>query len=318
MDDELSLHLSDIINGSTEVLFEGTPLFVAHPTFIQELSLSSLYERTLKKKVALGAPTEKERLELLDQEGSWTSKEEKELTVNRDFLSSLMETKEGLVMESQRAELDATIDETAKKVAEGLSKRSFHVGETAERYSQSFTQEERVKQSLFREAEKLSPAFSKSDFEDFSARQIRELSEIYSDTVKIYSQGLLKKLAMMPMFLNFISVLPKESIHLFFNNDVKQLTFFQQKLTVLSSNIKYIYENVQDIPDWASDNYDSLMAFAKSDNKNKGRKAESSGDKNVTKVDLLGDGTTGNKRIFELLKAKGKTSMKKSEIMANS
>lgn len=310
--DKINSLLFNIICGYSKEKFDSKNVFIKHPNLKQELYLSNFRETILNEQIKKGAPTLQEKLDYLNEEGSWTNKEEKELKTNRDFLETLTKSKKNLVLKQQEKELDKTISETNSKVLKAENKRNNLVGVTADDFADKKTQEQRIFLSFFKNEGLVKPFFTKNEFNEIENKELHSCYLLYSKSIEVFDDELLKKITMCPIFYNSISILSKDEMYLFFNKDIKSLSFFQQKLVAYSMNIKFIYENISDIPSWAKDNYDDLVKFTENKSKQQRKTGDSRGDGKST-VDILGP--EGNGKVFDMLKKSGGKTVKKSEIV---
>ena len=70
----------DIVQGFSEVNFEGVPLYVKHLSSLDQVDLEELEELFFNKATKRGLPTEEETLTRLKEEDMWTAADTTKLT----------------------------------------------------------------------------------------------------------------------------------------------------------------------------------------------------------------------------------------------
>lgn len=320
MHDELLFSvLADVVNGYSFCKIDGKDAYIKHLDLSSELKSSSVYKKFFDEYKRRTVPTNAERLAFLKEEGDWTEADDSFISKNRKYLENLRNTRDKLFLKSQLAELDKTIAETAQKLEEKASRRERLIGPTCEKYAGKKKEESQILGAVFKDEEFKVPFLTEEEIEYADNSELQKIFDAYFQVFKEFTDDVLKKIAVAPIFYNFFSLTPKESPAEAFEAPILKLTFFQQKLLHYAQNIRYVYENTQNIPNEIKDNYDSMLEFARREKVSSKREMGNAGYSIVgaTKDDMKMAGIDMKNSVspFELLKKSGKTSLDKKDFM---
>lgn len=319
--ERLSSLLLEIINGYSEITILQKNAYLRHLDLHIELGGSSVYEKHFKIYRERGLPSEQEKLSELEKEGEWTKADELFIQKNKTFLKNLRETEKKLVLEIQKSDIQKTIKETENALIKKIVKRESLIGATCEKYAEKKKQEFIAFSSLFKDKELSIPLFSEEEWEYLDRLEISEILESINDSVRVFSEKTMKEICLYPMFFNFLAVGPKDNPSVFFKRNPRDLTFYQQKVTVLAKTARSIFENVPNIPDEISDNYDDIVEFSRR-TRDSGKKGKSNVGYSIVgakkgEMKKAGAEIQGSISPHELLKRSGKKTLGKRDFIDN-
>lgn len=320
MYDEILLSvLADIVNGYSICKIGEKTAYIKHLDLKSELKASATYKKYFTKYKDSGLPTKEDRLSFLQEEGDWSAEDDLFITKQRRFLENLLKTKDKLALPSQAAEINRTIEETKNKLEEKESLRERLIGATCEKYADKKKEEDQILKAIFLDELLTVPFLSEEEIEYAEIEELQDIFSTYFRLFSDFSEAVLKKIAVEPLFYNFFSLAPKDDLSKIFGKAVLDLTFFQQRLLHLAQNVRYIYENVPDIPDEIRGSYDSLVEFSRKEKTGHGRDKGNAGyslmGANKKEMKMAGVNTEGTVSPFEMLKKSGKKSLNKSDFL---
>lgn len=320
MHDELLLSvLADVVNGFSVCIIRGKTAFIKHLDLRTELKASATYKRYFLKYKESGLPTREDRLSFLKEEGDWTDQDESFVNKQSRFLENLLKTKDKLVLSSQMAEIEKTIKETRFKIEEKILLRERLIGATCEKYANKRKEEDQILRSVFSDEELTERFISEEDAEYAGMDELQDIFDQYFKIFSEFSDSTLKKIAVMPLFYNFFSLAPKDDLASVFGKTPVEMTFFQQRLLHLAQNIRYIYENVPNIPEDIRGDYDKLIDFSRKDRDgsrgDKGNAGYSMVGAKKKEMKDAGIKTENTISPFDMLKKSGKKSLSKGDFL---
>ena len=320
MHDELLLSvLADVVNGYSVCSIRGKTAYIKHLDLKTELKASATYKKYFLKYKDSGLPTREDRLLFLKEEGDWTDQDESFISSQTRFLGNLVKTKDNLVLKSQTEEIEKTITETRNKIEEKISLRERLIGATCEKYANKRKEEDQILRSVFLDEELTERFLSEEEAEYVGWDELRDIFDEYFKIFSEFSDSTLKKIAIMPLFYNFFSLAPKDDLASVFGKTPVEMTFFQQRLLHLAQNIRYIYENVPNIPEDIRGDYDKLIDFSRKDRDgsrgDKGNAGYSMVGAKKKEMKDAGIKTENTISPFDMLKKSGKKSLSKGDFL---
>ncbi len=320
-DERLSSLLLEVINGYSEIVVLQKKAYLKHLDLSIELGGSSVYRRCFDQYKQKGLPSEEEKLEELEKEGEWTKADESFIHKNRRFLKNLRETEKKLVLEAQKSDIQKTIKETEAELIKKIVKRESLIGATCEKYAEKKKQEFVAFSSLFKDKDLSEPLFSDEEWEYLERSEVGEILEAINNSVSIFSEKAMKELCTFPLFFNFFTIGPKDNPSVFFKKNPKDLTFYQQKITVLARTVRSILENVPNVPDEITDSYDDLLEFSRR-SRDSGKRGKSNVGYSIVgakkgEMKKAGAEIEGAISPHELLRKSGKKTLGKRDFIDN-
>ena len=106
----------DIVQGFSEVHFEGVALYIKHLSALDQVDLEELEEHFATKAIKRGLPTEEETIARLTEEDMWTTADIAELAEQEKYVESLKNARKQLFI---KHEIDDNIEQTKKSTPKG-------------------------------------------------------------------------------------------------------------------------------------------------------------------------------------------------------
>ena len=315
--------ICEIFDGYSEIPFGGEKLFLRHVTLGDQRVLTAEFERQKIRAIENFVPTEKERLDQLEKENHWTEQDELEIRAKQEYLANLKQTKSQLELKSAKKNIQETIDAETKELNKILYRRRDLVGKTAEDFANSRSNEEFIRNILYKDSALKIPAFSA---EEFGALEIADLAELmagyYALSGKVNDETI-QELLLSDSFSLYLGQVEKAFD--FFGKPIVNLSIFQLKLLAYGKMFLNIFQNVDNIPDNVKKSPKDLLDFVDTQKKREknqqkgGKQHQAMGMVGATKEDLESYDPTAKKLDFgaELKKKGGKMSTEDIAKMMN-
>jgi len=218
--------------------------YIKHNSLVETTYISEqtkIIELESKKK---GLVSEKEKLNILNKNGSWTTDQEEAYQEQLKKIKDLQISKKKLIIPSQIKAAEKILDEEAALFSTLFLERSDSVGLTLENYTQERTSEYFIKNFFFKDEGLTQSLFSEEEFEDLDHQTMQNFLNYYYDFQEIFSERNLKKICCAPAVLNIFFL--SESSSDFYGVPICKLTMNQ--ITAYSNYI--YYKNINSAPDF--------------------------------------------------------------------
>jgi len=204
---------------------------------------------------------EKEKLKILEKNGSWTKEQEEEYQNHLKKIQDLRISKKKLVIPAQIKQAQQILEQEIKNFSAFFIERDGILGLTVEGFVDSQNYQFYVKNFFFKDEALTQKLFSEEEYEDMTSSEMKTFYDYYFEFQELFNERNLKKITCCPMVLNtlFLSESPTD----FFGKPISQLTLNQISLY---SNYSY-YKNINSSPDFRSppqelyDNLDKLVDY---------------------------------------------------------
>lgn len=300
---------ADILNGYSKVIYRNQTIYLRHFDNFISADVEEKHAEFFDRGLELGAPKEEDKLKQLEENGSWTKKDEQSLIENISFLNGLKNTKKKLFLKRDLDGIKYQIEQTEKLVNEQQIKKTSLLGITAENYAQRRANNYFLFLSFFKDKNLENALFQESDFEDLEDEELIELFKIFNEHNESFNAKALKMVAIKPFYLNYF-FLCEDDPCAFYGRPVCKLTFYQAETFSHAKYYKSIMTEVNSVPDDMMNDPDKLIEWFES-NKNAQKVLEKSGgnrdDMNVslvgaTKEDLENLGLKSSAKTVDLSK----------------
>jgi len=242
----ISQCLGDITNGYTQAEYKGTPVFIKHISFLDNLDVDKVYQDTLAKQLRAGVFSEEERLEDLKKHGLWTDNDDTELQRDTSYLENLKKSLKNLALKSQIDSVNVEIKELSQKVNKREQERFQLLMPNAECIARKTCNEYYIFRSFYKDESLKEPLFERSEFFKISGKVIDELGFIYLQAMDVLNGANIKKAAIFPMLLNLLDL--SSSPMEFYGKPLCKLTFLQSELLSLAKFYKHILSEMKTQP----------------------------------------------------------------------
>lgn len=279
---------SDISRGYSQILYQNKRLFVKHLSHHDQVDLDVIYKQAYDEAVNKGAPTEKEALKALDDEGVWTKNEEIRFQNEKKYLESLIKDKQHIIKPSDLQKHEKNILKQENIFFELYKQKNDHLGLTAEKVAEKRLNEYYIVFSFYLDSNLENRYLTEEKYNNLSNEDLSSLVNLYNFEMSQTSDKEIKLLAIQDFFQNYWSM-SDNNVSNFFGKPICDLTYFQMKLASYGSYFKYLLEKSEGIPESIKSDPDKLMDYINASEKGK-EKMESGkiGERDNAAVSMVG------------------------------
>ena len=251
----------DVVRGHSISYYQKNRIYIRHLGVNEQVDLDDFRLEHLEKAKKRGIPTEKEILNLLNEQKDWTEKDEKEIATQKEFVESLIENKAGLYLQSQLDKQDEVIDEARKKLDKQLAQRKALLGNTCEEYAEKRCIDLYIIKSFYKDSTWKDLVFTQESFDDLSASELHVVSLIYNEIFTVYSDSNFQKLILEDFYSPYMQCCDKPID--FFGKATTLLSHYQLRLYSYTMLFKSIFQNSEEIPFAIRKDPQKLMDWAR-------------------------------------------------------
>lgn len=249
---------ADICRGYTKTKWNGADLYIKHFSHFDQTDIDIERDRYFEIATNKGVPTLEKKLELLDDHGVWTRKDEKRLNDLKEYIDRLQETRKKQFVEEEKKNLDRSLAKYTQEHNDLYVKRYSLIGLTSEKYADQKIQTHYLVLSLFEDQNLELPLFDIDSIDDLDEEEINLLMDLYLKYVDGFSHTNVKKIAVSSFFTSYFYL--SEDNKTFFNKAISSLTFYQLNLLSYGIYFKNIAQHYQ-IPSNIKDDPDAIEAY---------------------------------------------------------
>lgn len=257
---------TEICRGFSGFLYQEKTIYIKHFNLLDQQEIDAFYDKKYTHAREQGLPIEEERLVFLEEEGTWTSKDQEDISKKEAYIKGLERSLGKLVIASQQQQIKKTLEEQREELNKKNHQRFALLEATCEKYANTKQSNFILFASLFRDKDCMEPWFTQEEFEELSAADLVGWLNLYSNATENLVGEEIKKLAASPFFSNYFN-LCGDNASRFFAAPVHEWTFYQINLINYGKIFKNIFENIPDIPEHIKDDPDALIEFANQKNK---------------------------------------------------
>lgn len=230
----------DILNGYTLFNFKNKKIYFRHLKEIDFGKCNEVYVEYFKRSKMQGLLAAEDKLKILEANGDWSEKKNKQISSLREELDNLNQTKSKLIIKSQIEEFNKKIEKIDKELCLLEDEKKTLIGLTAEGFAEKKSNEYILYLSLYKDESLSEKVFeSEEEFEETETDTLAAYFFIYKDLITELSEINLKKIAVCPFFLNYY-FLCSSNTFFYYGKSIVDLTKYQLDLFVLGK----CYENV--------------------------------------------------------------------------
>lgn len=257
----------DVCQGYSQCFVNKKEAFVKHLSTNDQVDLEDIYQDYFDQAKDKGVPTEKDMLNLLIEQDQWSKEDEDFIKNQQAFVDGLISNKKNIVLLSRRKDQEDLINTEKEKLVEKVRQKDDMLGATCERYASNKVSDHYIIRSFFKDRKLKKPFFSKSQFEDFSFKEVQNIVAKYNSIFDKFSEENIQYLTLSSFYEVYFS-LCENSIH-FFGKPICKLSSNQLRLLTYTKIFKNIIENNPDIPDRIKKDPVALLDFANTSEKEK-------------------------------------------------
>jgi hypothetical protein len=265
--ESLKIIYKEVIEGCSYI--DETGLYVKHLTEVEHGELARRKALHFKKFKIEGLQTEEDRLKQMLETGEW-SKEKEDAIIDTRYLVADNEKNLPKVIPEQQSFIQKIIDEHKKKLKELVDEKDSIMGLTVE----GATERESISYYIYLVFYKDSGLTQRTFLAPDDVSEVEDLGyyiRMINESVSRISEDKLRKIAVMPFFLNYFSNC-KDSVYNFLCKPIYQLTsnqitlfsFGSRNLNLLSQAEGSPPELIGDVPlqaivDWYDMQYSIIL-----------------------------------------------------------
>jgi hypothetical protein len=262
--------IGEAFDGYTESVFRDKAIYLKHVSIKDQRYLHKYYEKYKQIAISKGLEKEEDRIKYVLDEEIWSEADDNKIASLEYELENLKRTVKELFLQSQRQEMQKTIDEKIKEVYELREKRKEVMGKTAEDYASTRSSDEILRFLLFKDKELSEHLFTEEEFGELETWEVLELISLQKDVSERLSDPRLQEAVLRPFFSMYLSF--SEDLYGFYGKPVTLLTVYQLRVVVFSKMFFNIFQYTDNIPDDIRDDPEKLIAFADSSKSNSAKK----------------------------------------------
>lgn len=195
---------SEICNGFSIEEIDQTPVYFKHLSISEYFDSVKCYDKYLQEALDLGLFKEGDKIKEAIDGKWWSSENESKIELLKLTIRNLLKTKDRLLYNSQKEEIQKQIDKNNHILLSYIKERSEIVGYTAEHYADSKSNESLIKSNVFKDKEFRQKLFEEEDLnEDIDLQKIKNKFYLINDK---FSESNIKRLAAAGFFQNLIFI----------------------------------------------------------------------------------------------------------------
>lgn len=266
--EELKIIYKEIIDGFS--FYEDLGVYVKHLNDLDNIDILNKKQSFLiKYKKEL--PTEEEKLQQLFDTEQWSDALEKQILTYQYIINDNERNLKNIIP-LQHAPIIKIIDANKKELNKLLQERRMLIGRTAGEFAERDTFYYMVYASMYKDKDLKERTFEDfSNFEGLEEEEIKPYIEVLEKTLKRFSDENIKKVSVLPLFLNPLSY-TKDSIYNFIGKPMAQITPYQMAIFSLGSrNLNVMAQSegepptllddikIQDVVNWYDAQYSVII-----------------------------------------------------------
>lgn len=230
---EICRGYSSVFMGENE---ENEFLYIKHLSELENTDFFEILQKYEEIAESRGLPTEKEKLEQLNEMGAWTNAEERD---RKDLIESISFSKgqqPKLALKSQQEACRIDIENKEKLLKEKSEIRESVLDVTSESWASKKTLKYQIFFTFFKDENLQNPLFDESVYDEYGEEDLWEYVVLMNNHNKWFSDSNLKKIVAWPFFLNSYFLLDEDPTN-YFGKPMVDLSINQ---TDLLSNGRWI------------------------------------------------------------------------------
>ena len=257
----------DIVQGFSEVHFEGVALYIKHLSALDQVDLEELEEHFATKAIKRGLPTEEETIARLTEEGMWTTADIAELAEQEKYVESLKNARKQLFI---KHEIDDNIEQTKKahlKVVQLTMAKEELIGQTSEKYAKSRVSDHYILKSFYESEDLTQPSYSEEDIDHLTKEELLRIIQSYNKKIFVFTDENIQKIVLQDFYSPYFPF--SDNVMNFYNKPLFDLSLNQVKLIVFTRMFKNIFESYPKIPETIKNDPSKIIDYVNAQDKAK-------------------------------------------------
>ncbi len=244
---KLKSFISEIIRGFSIINSGFGTVYVKHLTLLESSASDAVYEDFLNRAVNNKILKIDEREKAIVEDGSWTEKQNREISELKNYIENLKTTKKQLFREKEIDAINKTVKENEDKLEKLLLEKNELIGLTAESYAAKRLNEFYVYHSTYKDSQLTKKFFTQEEFDESDDKDISGLVNAYNESMRTFITINFKKAALSGYFFNIYN-LSNDDPFIFFGKPIVDLSFYQIELYSYGKYFKSLLSNAKGQP----------------------------------------------------------------------
>ena len=299
---------SEICRGFSIDVIENSTVYFKHPSISEHFSVYGSYDSFIKDGRKKGVQLEEEKIEDAIKGGWWSSEKESKVNFLRKTVQNLFKTRDKLLLQSQKSEIDNQIKYHESILITYTKERREIVGYTLEDYANSKLTEELLIFFTYQNKDFTERAFAtRNEYYDLTDSHVEKIKNSFDQYARVFNNDNIRKIAACGFFQNLVYL--NEDAYSFWGKPTTQCTKYQIDLLLYgkmyknmirsyAENGKPISDDILNDPDmfveWTNNQSGGSGSNSRSRKQKSGKNAVSSY-VGATKEDLQNLGVTTSK-----------------------
>jgi hypothetical protein len=249
----------DIKNGFSEINVLGSVFYLKHISFEDQVDFDEVRDKHFNIAREQGVPTEEELLARLLEEGQWSSKQERAIKAELDFIANLSKQKKSLYLKSEIDRVNKDIDSAQERLNKLKNDKMALLSSTAESSADERVNDFYILKCLYKDKELKNPAYSQDEFDSIDTRTLYCIIEKYNEVYKQINDLTIQKIVLQDFFDIYAPF--AENSHEFFGVPVCELSCNQLKLLIYSRYFKNAFSQNPNMPESIRDNPEAIFDY---------------------------------------------------------
>ncbi len=224
--EELKIIYSEIIQGYSH--FKEENIWIKHLTDLETSLISKKRNELYQSYIKDGLPNESDKLNQIIDLGLW-SKEKEEEILNLKFAISDNEKGLSKIIIQQRPKIQKLIDDNKIKLKSLLEEKRGLIGATANEYAEKNSFNFIISLLCHKDEALKTKLFTFEDVLDLDYKEMEKYSDMFEYVFARFSDHTLKKISVLPFFLNAFSYC-KDAVWMFIGRSIVDFTLYQNNL----------------------------------------------------------------------------------------
>lgn len=243
---------SEICRGFSVEFIDNFNIYFKHPTIAEHFSTYSNYDVFLSDGRKKGLLLEKEKIEEAINNGWWSSDNESKINFLRKTVQNLFKTRDKLLYQSQKQEIDKQIKQNEAILVTYTKERREIVGYTLEDYASSKLTEELLIYFTYKNPEFTERLFlNRGEYYDLTDDGVEKIKNAFESYSQIFNHENIKKIAACGFFQNLVYL--NEDAYSFWGKPTVECTKYQVDVLLYGKMYKNMIrsyaENGKPVPD---------------------------------------------------------------------
>lgn len=228
---------SEICRGFSIDVIENYTVYFKHPSISEHFSVYGSYDSFIKEGKKRGLQSEEEKIEDAVIGGWWSSEKESKVNFLRKTLQNLFKTRDKLLLQSQKSQIDNQIKYSESILITYTKERREIVGYTLEDYANSKLTEELLIFFTYKNKDFTERAFTtRNEYYDLTDSHVEKIKNSFDQYSRLFNNDNIRKIAACGFFQNLVYL--NEDAYSFWGKPTTQCTKYQIDLLLYGKMYK--------------------------------------------------------------------------------